>query len=339
MFRYLVVVGILASLSAQNYLIKFSRYRDGLSHANVTTVRSAENGLIWIGTESSLNQFDSKDYYRIGLEAGLTDDYISALAIDDNGNIWIGTHNGLNLHQRNNHHILKYLSSDNANSLTNNSIQTIYIALDGSAWIGTERGLNHWTNDGFERFIAKPDLGFTLRNDDILSLIQIDSNTLLIGTNGGGLELMDIKNYRFHRISGISAKKITDLEASRDGGIWISSAENGLFHYSPKSDSFQAIKDNVFKSYRLTSVTEDEFGYLWVGTEFSGLVSYHKQSGKIKNYQFQADNLNSISSNEIHDITTDPAGNVWIATSNGLSKIHRKEHLFKHYMISHSSKS
>ncbi len=68
-------------------------------------------------------------------------------------------------------------------------------------------------------------------------------------------------------------------------------------------------------SNHITSFFQDSRGYLWIGTREEGLVRF---DGKSFAYFKTQEGLGG---NQIHDITEDQSGNIWIATNGGISKM------------------
>lgn len=74
--------------------------KDGLSQNSVHAILRDKQGMIWIGTQDGLNNFDGKNFntYRHSDEDSTTisDQFVVKLQEDKLNNIWIGTRNGLN---------------------------------------------------------------------------------------------------------------------------------------------------------------------------------------------------------------------------------------------------
>lgn len=66
---------------------------DGLSESCVNTIISADNGLIWAGTQDGLNQFDGFEFLTITKEnnARINSAFILCSDKDNQGNLWFGT--------------------------------------------------------------------------------------------------------------------------------------------------------------------------------------------------------------------------------------------------------
>ena len=88
-------------------------------------------------------------------------------------------------------------------------------------------------------------------------------------------------------------------------------------------------KTNGLNSDIITAVTEDGYGFIWVGTQ-TGLLRYDGQSLVAINEL--NDSLNLEGSN-INDLKTDHDGNIWIATDHGLAKYNIKAETLTNVVI------
>jgi ligand-binding sensor domain-containing protein len=66
----------------------------------------------------------------------------------------------------------------------------------------------------------------------------------------------------------------------------------------------------------------------------SGLLKYTPSTEKFVQYQFNADDLLTLSSNAITNIYQDSRDNIWVATDNGLSIYSNKNRNFSRYNYS-----
>ncbi|MGJ8653563.1 MAG: two-component regulator propeller domain-containing protein [Opitutaceae bacterium] len=79
----------------------------------------------------------------------------------------------------------------------------------------------------------------------------------------------------------------------------------------------------------IRDIYRSEDGYVWVGTNFQGLVRFDGYSTKW--YKANSENPKSISSNAINELAEDHDGNLWVATVSGLEKLDRKTDTFTRY--------
>lgn len=81
---------------------RFIRYTvsDGLSQNSVHCIYQDSDGMLWVGTQDGLNQFDGRNftvYQHNGKDTGsISDQFVLSIAEDRKGFLWIGTRNGLN---------------------------------------------------------------------------------------------------------------------------------------------------------------------------------------------------------------------------------------------------
>ncbi len=79
-------------------------------------------------------------------------------------------------------------------------------------------------------------------------------------------------------------------------------------------------------------IYQDKEGYLWFATQ-DGLNRYDGYSFKV--FRNQIDDSTSISHNDVHAITGDNKGNLWLATAGGgLNKYDTKSGIFTSYPFS-----
>lgn len=102
--------------------------------------------------------------------------------------------------------------------------------------------------------------------------------------------------------------------------IWITTYGNGLFSYDCKSGHLQNYKytlgQNSLSSDYLLSITEDNFGNLWLGSEYAGIIKAIKPNYDIQ--YIRPENKISIGkNNSVKTIYEDSNNNIWVGTKNG----------------------
>ncbi|MCP4151445.1 MAG: response regulator, partial [bacterium] len=70
-----------------------------------------------------------------------------------------------------------------------------------------------------------------------------------------------------------------------------------------------------------TTILEDRYGNLWVGTFFGGLNKLERDSGRVTWYRHNRKIRNSLVSNSVSPVYEDSSGVLWIGTSGGLSRL------------------
>ncbi len=314
---------------------KYSAYDfKSLSHNSIRSILKDKAGNIWIGTYAGgLNFFSSagNNFAYIGQKTsdkiGLTHRVVSSVLIDKDL-IWIGTEGGgLNYIDRSKSITGSYI----INSLQQNIVKSLAKDQESNLWIGTYDGVSHLntrtqkitnyeitTNDG------KPE------NKQVYAIVVSDDG-IWLGTDGRGLKFMD-KNHKitsyFHNRddrNSLSGNIVLSLLKHGKDNLWVGT-EHGLNYFDIKSKKFTQYLYDLNDPYSIQhntiiSLFYDSKDRLWVGTEGGGLNFFDKNTNRF--YAIQT-NL-GLASSVIHAIREDKAGNLWVSTNKGLSKIQIKK--------------
>jgi ligand-binding sensor domain-containing protein len=116
-------------------------------------------------------------------------------------------------------------------------------------------------------------------------------------------------------IAGLDAKFIVALISDDNGGAWIGTEDEGVFHYQVDAKVSQFTTKNGLGDNNSYALAIDKHGRLWVGHLNSGVSVFNGKDWK--NY----DVVDGPIGERIFDIKTCPKdGDVWIATSAGISR-------------------
>jgi signal transduction histidine kinase/ligand-binding sensor domain-containing protein/DNA-binding response OmpR family regulator len=205
----------------------------------------------------------------------------------------------------------------------------------GNMWIGTwNNGLNKFNSiaQNFTRYVHKENDPNSISNNAIVSLYSDKFNFLWIGTLDGGLDKFDQEKQIFYHYKNdpgnprtFSGNAVSSILGSKDGTIWIG-ADNGMLNKFNRTDE-------TFNSYELkpgnssvgiiTSLIEDHLGYLWIGTNSTGVYRFDIYSNKVIQHLNTSDEF--FCSNLINKIFEDKDGIIWIGTeNNGLATFDTK---------------
>jgi DNA-binding NtrC family response regulator/ligand-binding sensor domain-containing protein len=338
-----------------------------LSHDNINAICSDTLGIIWVGTDNGLNKLipkypDADEYLierffyqkdKLNSEGANS---VQALLMDHFFNLWIGTANGLSI-LFNDHDIIEqddfifYKSAINdVNTLSNNLVRIIYQDEDSDIWIGTDGGLNKVIKNrngeisGFKRYLQNTNDSFSLREREVYALCEDNSGKLWIGTNGGGLILLDKKTEILIRYihdpldsRSISYNEIRSLFKDRSGTMWIGTYGSGIDKVSRGAGEFilYKYKPNDRKSLShpiVWSIYEDKNGILWIGTHGGGLNKLDRINNQYTYYKHNSDNPNSLSNDIVRVVFEDHKGIFWIGThGGGVNKFNPETNTFLTY--------
>ncbi len=300
-FLYLFLTSLIL---AQERDIQFQHFTvdDGLSSNTVLCLLEDSRGFLWIGTYDGLNKYDGYKFtiYKNSPydSLSISDNMIGALHEDKYGNIWAGCGwgGGLNKFNRDTEKFTRYLHDpENPSSISSDRIRSIDSDNTGNLWIGTEdAGLEYYELDKeiFHHFRHNPDDQFSLRSDLIYVVYVDNNNQLWVGTGNNG----------FHKFI-------------KDKGFFVS--------YLPSDDP------ESISGKKIASISEDPFGYLWIGTEDGGLNMFDPYKNKFDRYTHDPKNINSLSDNYAWVVNADSEGMIWIGTYNsGLNLFDVKNNSF-----------
>ena len=211
----------------------------------------------------------------------------------DNGLIWIGTTIGLYKYEPASETLTTYL----ANPLLINSLSSSYITnisknQNGQLLIGTLIGLNiyDYRTDKFEHITSENNSSGMTLNNNFISCIFVDDNSIWIGTEKGGINLL-----------------------TPDLNIF-----NNIIH-SPENQT--SLSKNP-----VNSIYEDKSGDLWVGTVEGGLNLRKHGSSSFSHYYSKLGDSKSLSHNSVSCICQDYRGDYWFATwGKGINRLKYKD--------------
>jgi len=282
-----------------NNLHKFE-YNDELINKNIHYIYEDRKGCMWFGTLGGVSCFDGRRINNYTTEHGLLDNRLSGMIQDREGGFWFShTFGGLT-----------YFNPEMSVILTSEPVsESIIQDKLGRLWFSNENVLHCLTNN--QQF----SWNFNAR---IFSIMEDSSGYLWIGTFGDGLYryrfdelLQNVTGTRFTVEDGLGTNKIQGLLETKDGTIWVGTAEPGcLCRYDgARFDSIETKHGAVFRIF------EDSHGLIWMGGWANGGLSCY-DGQKLKNYN----TTNGLPNSKIQSILEDDNGYLWFGTQNGLCR-------------------
>lgn len=324
----------------ENGTIYFKPYNNLIDLPNnesVLSIAEDKTGKLIIGTGKALYSF--KTNYNNNKVIKIQEGFYNALVIDKNNNIWGGTNNGLLYFENKYENKPPTLKNKfvyelkTLNSISKNIIKSLFIDKTGILWIGTNGGGINKMNPERKQFkIIKKTLDpKSLSYDKIRSIFEDSKNNLWIGTEGGGLNILTAKNDNGTYSNFINLKKVLKpfaIEELANKNTILIGAENTPGLYEINISDINSIKESDLKpienvTYSVFSILEDSKKNVWVGTYSGGIHRWLKnKNGYTKDIiTHKSSNPKGLQSNIVRDIYEDAFGNIWFATSNGLSKL------------------
>jgi ligand-binding sensor domain-containing protein len=233
---------------------------DGLNDAFIYDIQFIKDS-IWLATWSGANfsKWGSKDTWKSltveNSNGGLIDNWVYALEIEKSGRVWFGTESGISTYHKG-----KWKSFNHKNGL---GASYEKVKQNNKAIMSMFLGQHHATQ-------ASPAIP-NIQNADykpnyIVSMHLDKKNRLWIGTWGGGLSLLDTKNFTFRNFTtqeGLPGNFILALEEDLAGELWIGT-NNGLSKFDGKTfQNFSRI--NGLESKFIFSLESTKGHSLWIG--------------------------------------------------------------------------
>ncbi|MBN2524028.1 MAG: hypothetical protein JXB24_12215 [Bacteroidales bacterium] len=338
-------------------------FRDfpGLQSSYITGFYEMADKRLLVASINNIYEINLKDNsvnpYCNVISGCIQDIFIDAIVKDTFGNLWLGSSNGLYLIDALNRSYTIFHHDDNdPSSLSDDAIMSINADKKGRIWIGTEnQGLslmkyrdNNPLQPYFQNFRPDPYDENSISGGSILTVLDDGKGNLWVGTENGGLDILDLDmleegNSRFIHFrnnmddeTSISYNSIYSIFQDDQKTIWIGTYGNGLNYYNEllfkfdyyvhKKSSSRNISNNIVNViYR----GED---YIWVGTE-GGLKILSEGSNTFEDFTYYGKTKIDIGSNAVWALMEDRYGNLWIGTwAGGLSVYYRESGEFVHFM-------
>lgn len=276
------------------------------------------------------------NFNNIYIEPGISQSTIECIFQDSKGYIWIGTNDGLNRY--NGYEFKVYKNEENKNSISGNVITDVAEDNKGNIWVGTVGGINKIDIKTGEISNYTEDKG-NISDGNIKKIICTKDNKILVTTHKG-LGIYNEFNNRFDIIlkqsDGLSSNEIHSIDEDYCGNLWLGT-NSGIDEVSKDFKVVNNYLATEFKHYLgedevSTLYCDNNHDIVWVGTYTSGAYKLNTKNNEIKEYKYNSNDKDSISSNQIEAIMRDSSDNVWIGTKSGLAKYDESNNKFKTYI-------
>ncbi|HEY7773829.1 MAG TPA: two-component regulator propeller domain-containing protein [Marinagarivorans sp.] len=204
--------------------------------------------------------------------------YIWNLLVDQNERyLWIGTETGgLNRYDFETEQFRHYEASEPPlpNHVSNPHVWSLMQDSEGVLWAGSLHGLNRYDaqTDTFSHFFNSTGNKNTLGNNRVIALFEDDRQNLWIGTQGGGISILDANRESFSHIGvddGLPSANVASIIQTQDGKIWAT---------TDKGVASITAQDPQFSRY---SIKKYQKSHGLIGNNFNRDASYVDASGRL----------------------------------------------------------
>lgn len=295
-----------------------------------------ENNLWLVNRSYGIYKYNPETDLIKHFETGvvLADEEINDISVDSEGNFWI-INRGVSIEifdpkkeKVTNRYksvldILPYSPNDYNLMVDENNNAWIYFFNEekGVYFFNTkELSFTHFSNTSNR---------YKLSHDNVSNIISDNEGNLLVTTDHGGLNVIDLSSFEttfylndIGDKNSISQNSITSILCDDNGIIWIGTYKKGVNFYHPDLFKFSTYKlnhsrENWLSNEDINCFEEDSRGNLWLGSNGGGLIYFDRQKNTFRTYKHDQNNPNSISSDVIVDLCIDHNGGLWIGTYIG----------------------
>ena len=284
------------------------------SCAHIHTLFERSDNTILIGCDDGLISYNPMTHQsaRLLQQQSQSDRFVYSITDDTEGGLWVGTfYSGV-----------YYLSPIGkrfdgftaADGLRGSVIARFCEDRQGHVWVASDDGGIMCYAPEEQRFIdyAHED---ELRDVNAHAL-ALKGDELWIGTYTRGVYVLNIMTGQLRRYGHDKLRDPSSYAICHDsqGRTWVATME-GLNLYQPETDDFL----HIGTTHIITiDIDEDNSHRMWLSTQGAGLWRYSPDSKEWKQYQYQADDEHSLTSNQVNCTMIDAGGRLWIGTLNGL---------------------
>jgi ligand-binding sensor domain-containing protein/signal transduction histidine kinase len=275
-------------------------HRTGVRLAVALAVALAAPAAWSLDPHKAVSQFQLQSW---STEQGLPQSTVFAIAQTPEGYLWLGTEEGLARFDGVRFHTF---DPTNTPALRQAFVTSLATDRQGSLWIGLLAGGVVRLKDG--RFTAYGvEEGLT---DDRVRVVYHDrEGRLWAGANQGLSLFRDGRFLPYGAAQGLAAVPVRALCQTRDGSLWIGTRGHGLHRWRDGRRTVLTTRDGLPDDVVL-DLHEDGQGRLWIGTAGGGLARW--EDGRLRR------DGRDVLPPRITGITSDRAGNLWLATPAGL---------------------
>ncbi len=291
-----------------------------LSNNSILSLYHDAHGETWIGTRGGLNLLArSKQVFHNytalpGNNRFLNSSIIYAFWIDDQERIWIGTEDGgINIYDPQKKRY-EYITTNPSipNPISQNCIKAFLDDGYGKLWVATYMGgmdVIDLKTRKVANFRADPTRKGSISDNRVWDLCLDQNKNIWIVTTGG-LDRFDRASGSFIHYPQVNGNEyLLWIEPDSQGNLWMGSTDEVII-YNPQNSSVKRFPEHSRNMY------EDSGNRIWIATTDRGIALYSANSGALKYYNEE----DGLANNQSLCILEDNNNQLWISTTNGLSK-------------------
>lgn len=355
---FLASMTFCVSINAQD--IKRLDTNEGLINGTINKFSEDSLGYLWIGTDKGINRYSGVQFKKYDLEVITSQESNGIIDILNlKGDLFMISPSGslikylyefdtfkeilhikrekfLSIAKLNEHEILISLSSGfiiydvkNNESLEvfqKDSLINRKVVVDqNKVYVATPKGCYFYNYD-FNTHTLNFNKKILVQND-ILDLALDYKNRLWVGTELGGLYIVDNDDINKVQLNEISSKNyaIRKIKFDKKNNALIAIDRLGLLVINEKLEVVESFSNDVDDSNSISqnSIYEifvDDSNAYWLGLREGGINIIYQKDNVFKHIKHILNKSESINNNNIRSVYETSNGDLWFGTENGLSK-------------------
>ncbi|MFH2107276.1 MAG: two-component regulator propeller domain-containing protein [Chrysiogenia bacterium] len=326
-----------------------------LSDNAVRVILPAGDGLFWIGTDNGLNKFASqsrvfKRYLHVqDFSAAKRQNAVYSLHLDKNGILWVGTGDGLYRFNSGEETFEHFQSRQNdRNAARHNQINAIFEDEKGTLWLGTEAGLVRFDEKSGTFNFNSESSGLLphLYRSRIFQFFRDTQGRIWIATESGIYVFPAANMIELYFRAGAIPRRllpnrfVISIYQDPEDVVWAGTL-SGISKYDLKTQQFASYgleivgPEKKFGSFRVTAVSKDPEGNLWLGTYKNGLARFNRSLDETLTIVTLPGNPRETKETTISALLLDRDQILWLGTDRGLHAYDIEKKVFRGY-YSHS---
>lgn len=307
------------------------REAHSLSNNSVLSIFQDSKGETWIGTRRGLNLLaKSKQVIRNfgslpGNDHYLNSSIVYQFRIDPNGQIWIGTEDGgINIYDPLTG-TYEYITANQKSgyAISQNCIKSFLDDEKGNLWVGTFLGgldVINLNTRKVTNYRYNPEIPGSISDNRVWDMCFDKHKNIWIVTSKG-LDKYVPQTNSFRHFAQVNGKEMLSwIDCDSRGNLWMGSTDE-LIVFNPDDSSIIRFSEST------QSMLEDSNNRIWIATSDKGIAIYHQEKGPLKYYN----EINGLSNNHALCILEDRENQLWISTTNGLSRFNPEKELFQNF--------
>ncbi|MGQ0799851.1 MAG: two-component regulator propeller domain-containing protein [Pseudomarimonas sp.] len=262
-------------------------------------------------------------FFALGIEAGLAQPTVRAMAQDHDGFLWIGSQDGLSRYDGHEFEVFRR-DTRSAAGLSDNHITALTVDGEGVLWIGTQSG-GLSRRDPRDGSITRAVREFG--KDDRVSFEQIEALLwdtrvgLLVASAGGLIQRQTGAGWEALELGiGRATGPVRSLRVSQQGDLLIA-ARNGAWRCRGLGECGAAFADADGRAIDAYDLLDDADHSVWLASTERGLFHYSATSELIERIHRGGEEGRRLGDDATRSLLIDRAGRLWVANNNGVSRL------------------